>query len=121
VKVVYAETSVVLGWLLEDRSLPESAEAIDSAEQVVTSTLTLLEANRGIRRAARQRRVTLGGAASLKALLARAAARWDLLEITPEIRMRAGEPFPVEPVRTLDAIHLATARASQKTSQVFPF
>jgi hypothetical protein len=32
-----------------------------------------------------------------------------VLEITPSICVRAGEPFPVEPVRTLDAIHLATA------------
>lgn len=31
------------------------------------------------------------------------------MEITPNIRLRAAEPFPVEPVRTLDAIHLATA------------
>ncbi len=32
-----------------------------------------------------------------------------MLEITADIRIRAGEAFPVEPVRTLDAIHLATA------------
>jgi predicted nucleic acid-binding protein len=48
-------------------------------------------------------------ASRLKGLLARTAAAWELLEITPDIRIRAGEPFPVEPVRTLDAIHLATA------------
>jgi hypothetical protein len=36
------------------------------------------------------------------------AARCDVVSIAPPILERAGRPFPVEPVRTLDAIHLAT-------------
>ncbi len=31
------------------------------------------------------------------------------MELSGEVLTRAGQPFPVEPVRTLDAIHLATA------------
>ena len=31
------------------------------------------------------------------------------MEITKEIREGASQPFPVEPVRSLDAIHLSTA------------
>jgi hypothetical protein len=37
------------------------------------------------------------------------AARCDLVAIVDPILDRAGRPFPVEPIRTLDAIHLATA------------
>ena len=46
-----------------------------------------------------------------------AALRWlqmfrrrcDVMAITDAALARAGRPFPVEPIRTLDAVHLATA------------
>jgi len=117
VKIVYAETSAVLRWLLGEKGLPKLGAVMSSANKVVTSYLTALEANRGILRAERQQRVTSAASTSLKELLARTTAQWDLLEITPGIRIRAGEPFPVEPVRTLDAIHLATAL---QFARVFP-
>ena len=37
------------------------------------------------------------------------ARRCDLVSITDAVLARVGRPFPVEPVRTLDALHLATA------------
>ena len=33
----------------------------------------------------------------------------QIVAITTDILARAGRPFPVEPIRTLDAVHLATA------------
>jgi len=33
------------------------------------------------------------------------------MPVTDDILVRVGKPFPAEPVRTLDAIHLATAAA----------
>jgi predicted nucleic acid-binding protein len=109
VKVVYAETSAVLAWLLEDEPRLRARSVIDSADQVVTSVLTLLEATRGILRAVNENHVTAAEASRISKLLAQTISGWQLLEITPDIRIRAGAPFPVEPVRTLDAIHLATA------------
>jgi predicted nucleic acid-binding protein len=117
VKVVYGETSAVLAWLLGDETRLRARRIIDSADRVVTSILTPIEAKRGILRAANERRITAPDASRLKALLARTATAWEMLEITPEIRIRAGEPFPVEPVRTLDAIHLATALQFER---IFP-
>ena len=107
-KVVYAETSAVLAWLLGEEGSRRPAAILDSAEKVVTSVLTLLEASRGILRAANQGRLTAADASRLKGLLARSAVGWDLMEMTPDIRARAAEAFPVEPIRTLDAVHLAT-------------
>lgn len=115
--IVYAETSAVLGWLLGEQDPLQPAAAIDSAEKIVTSVLTLLEASRGILRAANERRLEGAHAFHLRGLLTRAASAWDLMEITADIRARAAEPFPFEPVRTLDAIHLATALEFAK---VFP-
>lgn len=42
--------------------------------------------------------------------LRRLVRRCDTVAVTEAILARAGRPFPVEPVRTLDAIHLATAQ-----------
>jgi predicted nucleic acid-binding protein len=109
VKVVYAETSAVVAWLLGDESGLLARRGLDSADQIVASVLTLLEATRGIRRAASERRISAVNASRLQGLLTRTTTAWQLLEITPDIRVRAAEPFPIEPVRTLDALHLATA------------
>lgn len=116
-RVLYAETSAVLGWLLREEDPLQPGVIIDSAKKVVTSVLTLLEAGRGIQRAANERRIAVAQASQLKGLLARAASGWDLMEITSEILARAADNFPVEPVRTLDAVHLATALEYRK---VFP-
>jgi hypothetical protein len=37
------------------------------------------------------------------------AQHWTILNLSPEVVERACRPFPNEPIRTLDAIHLATA------------
>ena len=37
--------------------------------------------------------------------------RCHIVSVTEAILVRAARPFPIEPVRTLDAIHLATAEA----------
>jgi predicted nucleic acid-binding protein len=48
-------------------------------------------------------------AARLRTVLHHAASRWNLLRVDGPIIERARRPFPVEPLRVLDAIHLATA------------
>jgi predicted nucleic acid-binding protein len=60
------------------------------------------------------RAVTLGDlteaeGADRRAHLAAAAARWHVLRIAAEVVDRARQPFPDEPISTLDAIHLASA------------
>ena len=41
-------------------------------------------------------------------LLAELTGKWTLADINAAICIRAGQTFPVEPIRTLDALHLAT-------------
>ncbi len=108
-RVLYAETSAVLGWLLGEEGPVQPRAIIDSADRVVTSVLTVLESSRGIGRASREGRITSAQALHLQRLLVRAVSAWDAMELTAEVRARAGADFPVEPVRTLDAVHLATA------------
>lgn len=53
---------------------------------------------------------------AVRALLARVA----ILELSPTVLTRALEPFPV-PVRTLDALHLASADFLRSQSQAIEF
>lgn len=36
------------------------------------------------------------------------ARRCELIAVSDDVLARAGRPFPIEPIRTLDAIHLAS-------------
>ncbi len=94
--MIYLDTSVVLAQLLaEDRRPPDELWL----EPLVTSRL--LEYELWTRLHAKQLAGTHGDAARL--LLAGVA----FVELTQSVLVRALEPFPV-PVRTLDAIHLAS-------------
>lgn len=106
---VYLETSAVLRWLLGEPESQRIARRIQDAVEPVCSVLTILEVHRALVRADRERRSRRRNVHLLRRQLEEASTDWNVLEITPDIRIRAGEPFPVEPVRTLDAIHLATA------------
>jgi len=103
----YIETSALLAALLEQDTAAQSA--IAGKGRRITSALTIAEATRGLVRA------RIGG--RLSAEEERAALRWlrsfqrrcDVMSVTDPVLLRTGRPFPVEPIRTLDAIHLATA------------
>jgi predicted nucleic acid-binding protein len=106
---LYAETSAVLRWLFAEEDGEAIRSALVAAEKVTSSRLALIEIRRVVHRAEREGRITAAQAADLLAVFAQAAATWAILEISEEIARRAGDGFPSEPVRTLDAIHLASA------------
>ena len=106
---VYAETSALLTWLLGEPKAHQVISVLNGAQTVVTSVLSLVEVERALNRAEHQRILTAGQAERLRGMIARGKAGWILMEISEEVRLRAGRVFPVEPLRTLDAIHLATA------------
>ena len=105
---LYAETSAVLRVMLEgDQAL---GEIFASASRVVTSTLTLVEADRGLRRAKATQRVDSRRFVRGENWLSRFARLCDAMPLTGEVLERAKRDCPVEPVRTLDALHLASIR-----------
>ncbi len=106
---VYAETSAVLRWLLDGPRGEEVRATLAGARAVFASRLTLLEARRALVRAAAVGEMSEAQARVLTTMLARAARRWHIVELTAGICERAEQRFPVEPVRSLDALHLATA------------
>lgn len=106
---LYAESSAVLAWLLDEKSAPEIRRLLSAADIIVASDLTLIECDRVLLRAATLGELTEAEAADRRAHLVSAASHWQILRIAPEIVERARQPFPGEPIRTLDAIHLASA------------
>lgn len=108
-KVLYIETSAILAWLFSEPNSHEVREQMDQADIVATSTLSLLETERVIFRAVNQDLLEPDDGQRLRELFKETSSGWVLMEITREIREGASQPFPVEPVRSLDAIHLATA------------
>jgi predicted nucleic acid-binding protein len=110
---LYAESSAVLAWLLGEPSARVVSDTLAQAELVVASDLTLIECDRVLIRSVALAGIDEAAAADRRAFLGAAASGWQLWRVTPEIVQRARRPFPVEPVRTLDAIHLASALAAR--------
>lgn len=106
---LYAESSAVLAWLLDDAAAPDVRRLLATAALIVASDLTLIECDRVLLRAAALGELTEADAADRRAHLVAAASQWQVLHIVREVVDRARQPFPAEPIRTLDAIHLASA------------
>jgi len=111
--IVYAESSAVLAWLLGEEAAPRVRDILSRAEQVMASDLTLLECDRVLIRAVATGEIDEADAADRHAHLNAAAAHWNIHRLTADIVDRARRPFPAEPIRALDAIHLACALAAR--------
>jgi predicted nucleic acid-binding protein len=97
----------LLAALLEQDATAQ--QALRTAGRRFTSALTLAEANRGVVRARVSGRLTATQERHAVRALRTFATRCDIVTIAEPILERAGRPFPLEPIRTVDAIHLATA------------
>ncbi len=105
---LYAESSAVLAWLLDEPAATVVRRLLAEAEVIIASDLTLIECDRVLMRAVALKELTEAEAADRRAHLSAAAIHWQVLRIAGEIVDRARRPFPGDPIRTLDAIHLAS-------------
>jgi predicted nucleic acid-binding protein len=102
----YIESSALVSALLERDA--EVAALVREIGRRITSALTFPETERALLRACVARRITAQEQrAALRALRSFERA-CDVIAVTDAILTRAGRQFPVEPIRTLDGIHLAT-------------
>jgi predicted nucleic acid-binding protein len=112
---VYAESSAILAWLLDEASGSDIRQILRESEAIITSDLTLIECDRVLLRAAALGELTEAEAADRRAHLMTASSHWHVLRISPEVVERARQPFPGEPIRTLDALHLASTLVARGT------
>ena len=104
--MIYVDTSVALAHLFaEDRRPPAALWT----ETLVSSRLLEYE----IRVRLRAREATAARAEAAREVI----ARISLLELAPLVLVRALDPFPV-PVRTLDALHLASCQFLRDRGQL---
>jgi predicted nucleic acid-binding protein len=101
------ESSALVAALLElDTAI---SKKIPGRTQQVTSALTLAEAGRAIIRARATGRLTGEQEQAAVRALRTFERRCFLLDVDRAVLDRVRRPFPIEPIRTLDAVHLATA------------
>jgi predicted nucleic acid-binding protein len=86
----------------------DALRLIGAADRRVTSALTLAEANRGVVRARVAGRISASQERQAVEALQTFAKRCAVVSVTDAVLQRAGQRFPHEPIRTLDAIHMAT-------------
>jgi hypothetical protein len=82
---------------------------VGEAERVLSSSLTAVECARALARGRALGRLLSRDELAALRLLDVAAAGWDVHELSDRVLSRARISFPVQPVRTLAALHLATA------------
>ena len=71
--------------------------------------MTLIECGRVLIRGVALNEINEKQSVRRRSRLNAAAAHWHVFRIAPEIVDRARLAFPVEPIRTLDALHLSSA------------
>jgi predicted nucleic acid-binding protein len=104
--VRYIESSALIAALLERDA--DALKSVRTRGRKVTSALTIAEAARAILRARAAGRLTADQERAAVGALRRFERRCFLVAVTDAILTRVRRPFPIEPIRTLDAVHLAT-------------
>lgn len=112
----YIETSALLAALLEGDE--GAGRAVSAAGRRVASLLTFAEAARAVLRARATGRLTMADERAALGALRTYERRCAVVSVADAVLVRAGRPFPVEPIRTLDAIHLATVELLGETPQL---
>jgi len=107
-QALYLDTSAVLRAALERGITPEIESRIRSAEVLVTSRLSTVEASRAIHRLRHLARVSEAMLADAEREIEQLWARCELWELTSQVCETARQVAPGKLVRALDAIHLAT-------------
>lgn len=112
----YLDASVVLRLVLG-----EGHRTVDPArfDSLCTSRLTEVECRRTLDRLRALNAINVEVYAERLSAARGLLARADLVELSPALLRRAGQPLPV-PLGTLDAIHLATALSlGESTAEPF--
>lgn len=94
--------------MLETGTTPEIEERIGAADVLITSRLSHVEAARALLRLGALARVAEARLADAAREIDAVWSRCDVWELTPAVCELAARVAPLTPLRTLDALHLAT-------------
>jgi len=105
---LYLDTSAVLRAILEGGTSPGIETKIRAAEVLLTSRLSIVEGSRAIHRLRQLGQLSETKLADAEREIESLWARCDLWELTPAVCETARRVASHKPLRTLDALHLAT-------------
>ena len=109
------ESSALVAALFERDTAAMTAPA---GTQHVTSALTFAEAGRAIIRARATGRLTASQEQAAVRALRTFERRCFVVDVDHAVLARVRRPFPIEPIRTLDALHLATVELLGEAPQL---
>lgn len=112
--VIYLETSALLTWLFDEPDAAQIIDTINDADLVVTSDLLRIETMRAVKRAHHEKLITLEQLDTLIQTFCDYIQSCFRMSMDESVIDGATVDFPVEPVKTLDAIHLSTALEYKK-------
>lgn len=112
----YVETSALVAAGVEKDAT--AIQAIRGEGVRVASALTFAETRRTLTAARHSGRLSSDEHQSRLLWLRRFERRCEVVAVTTSVLTRLGRPFAVEPVRTLDAIHLATIESIEEDPAV---
>ena len=110
--VAYVDTSVLLRHILLGDS---SIKHVLAVERIISSELLEIESKRVIHRYRMDGDIDDEGFVQATERLKKVLSGISLLALSSKVKRRAMEPFPVH-VKTLDALHLASALVYEDTS-----
>lgn len=110
----YLETSALLRVLLEQGEGEEILAHLNRADLLLTSRLTRIECERALLRLAIDRAATPEALSRVEQEMMALFDRMEVLEISAEVAELAGRIAPASPLRSLDAIHLATWQIARR-------
>lgn len=105
---LYLDTSAVLRPILESGTTPQIEARLRDATVLLTSRLALVESSRVFYRLRLEGRLSETQLADAERAVAEVWNRCELWELTPTVCEMARQVAPGMPIRTLDALHLAT-------------
>ena len=105
---LYVDTSAVLRAIVEKGTSPAVETRIRDATALVTSRLSQVEASRAIHRLRQLDKAPETKLADAERQIGALWARCELWELTAAVCEMARNLAPAKPLRTLDALHLAT-------------
>lgn len=106
--LLYLDTSAVLRAVLERGTSPELERRIGAADALVTSRLSLVETARAFHRLRARGELSEERLADGERDVTALWARCEVWEVTALVCETAAAVSPRAPLRTLDALHLAT-------------
>jgi predicted nucleic acid-binding protein len=111
---VYADTSALVKLVVAEAETAALTAAATAWERIVTSEIAAIELHRAATRARADGRAEVSDDRTVMALL----AALDLVPLTDDVRALAATASPPE-LRTLDAIHLASALTLEGAVDLF--